>query len=420
MSETPNPATSRGENRRQRIHATFTVETSSGSHASSMVRYLLRAVLEGRERHTDLEEPRSRMHSWWLTDGSQFAAWEPFEDTGIPEMVAEMFPPEPTRESFGTPAGGIDEDAFEGAHEIWREECLNLAVQASHLPEVLARLEKAEAFRDAVIDVMDRHRLPEPPRIHEYSQGFFGAGLDEPAYTQAQAQWQQNLQEAVTARETALESVLATGGDRTAYLPAQFQAEWLPRDLMAMTTLRALLDADPAVTTHLVDQDTRAHLAAMLVAADPDVRITDPDDPDGVELYEGPASEAHRWIPAGVFEARGAEGEGHFRVVVGPSAIGPENTASAAFPPAEHDSMVLQEISSVLETASPDASPQQVLQQVNQLVTGTGRPGRDEAETRLERGALLGDLLAQRGHDLAAPEQTQRPELGRDDPGLTR
>lgn len=420
MSETNNPNTRPDSERPRQVHATFTVDTASGEHAASTVRYLLRALMEGRERNADLDKPRSRVTGWRLTDRTQFQAWEPFEDTGIPEIVAEMFPPEPHHNNFRTPAGELNREAFEDAHEAWRDECLTLAINASRLPDLLIRLDRAERIRDSIVDVMARHPLPEPPRVEDYSEGFFGARFDRHAYAKAHQRWQEELKEAVAARETALKTVLAEDGKRTAYLPPQFRAEWVPRDLMAISTLRALLDADPAVTGRLLNGDTRVHLEAMLLAADPDVRIADPDDPDGVELYEGPASEAHRWMPPGVFEATGADGRGEFRVVVGRTTIGPEGTASAAFPPAEHDSAVLNEISHMLETTPQQTPAQQLLQQVNHLVTGTGRAGQDSVDTMLERGALLGDLLAQRGRELGGQERPQRPGPCPDDPDLTR
>lgn len=421
MTETNNPNTSADSQRRPRqVHATFTVDTPSGEHAATTVRYLIRALMEGRERHADLDEPRSRVTGWSLTESTQLQAWQPFEDTGIPEIVAEMFPPEPHRGNFRTPAGGFDEEAFEDAHEQWRDECLTLAISAARLPDLVTRLEGAERVSDAVVDVMARYPLPEPPRVEDYSEGFFRAGFNEAAYSQEHARWQQDLQDAVAARETALETVLDEDGKRTAYLPPQFQAEWVSRDLMAISTLRALLEADPAVTGRLLDRGTRAHLEAMLFAADPDVRIADPDDPDGPELYEGLASEAHRWVPPGVFEATGVDGRGEFRVVVGRTTIGTEPTVSAAFPPAEHDSIVLSEISHALETAPQQTPPQELLEQVNQLVTGTGRAGQDGADTMLERGALLDNLLAQRNRELDGQERPQRPAPGPDDPDLTR
>lgn len=421
MSDTGTPTSSDSRRDLQRVHVTFTVDTPSAIHAANIVRGLVRALADGRERHADLDEARSRLAGWGLTDRAPFQAWEPFESTDIPDLVAEMFPPEPRREDFRTLEGVIDEEGFEGAHDQWRDECLSLAVAASRLPELLERMERSERVRDEISDVLARYPLPPEPRRHDFPAGLFGERINEDAYARELGNWQQRLARTVRNRESALEHVLAENGPRGAYLPAQFQQEWIPRDLIAVSTLRVLLDADPAVTGRILDRDTRQHLQAMLFAGDPDVRILDPDAPEGPELYEGPASEAHRWIPPGAFEATNLDGQGEFRVVVGRSPVGGEPTASAAFPPAEHDSQVLGQLSRILETAPEEATSQELLQQVSALVESTGREGWDPDSTMLERGALLSDLLAQRDRKLGQPpvDQPRTPD-GREDPGMTR
>jgi len=404
----------------QRVQVAFAVDTPSGEHAASTVRYLVRALLEGRERHVDLDEPRSRVTSWSLIQHNPFHAWEPFEDTDIPDLVAEMFPPEPRRKDFGTGGGGIDEDAFEDAHDQWRDECLTLAINSSQLPSVLARLDRAERVRDAIVDVMAWYPIPREPVLEDFPERFFGNQLyDRAAFTDEHDRWQQLMSETVTARERALRTVLAEDGKRTAYLPAQFHREWIPRDLIAVSTLRALLDADPAVTGRLLDRDTRQHLEAMLFAADPEVRIPDPDAPEGPAIYEGLASEAHAWIPPGVYPATGAEGQGEFRVVVGRSPIGGTVTASAAFPPAEHDSTVLNQIARILEHGVEHANPQELLTRIDVLVTATGRPA-GGSQTMLERGAMLGDLLSQREQQLRPDTGETQPRDRRNGPELDR
>lgn len=165
----------------------------------------------------------------------------------------------------------------------------------------------------------------------------------------------------------------------------------------------------------------------MLFAADPEVSIADPDSPDGMPIYEGQASEAHRWIIPGVYQATGTDGQGEFRVVVGRSPVGNTATASAAFPPAEHDSTVLNQIARVLEEAAqadsdhdfnyvlPDTALRRVVERIDTLVAATGRTAGDGGAL-IERGALLSDLLAQRAQSLH-PDENRRQ--GRDQPGDT-
>src|SRR5699024_12230111 len=124
--------------------------------------------------------------------------------------------------AFRTPTGEIDEDAFEEAHAPWREECLTLAVQAARLPDVLARLDRAERARDAIIDVLDRHPLPNKPHRTVLPAHVFGFSVDEDAYAADVARWQAQAAEAATARDRALRTVLQDGGNRTMFLPARF------------------------------------------------------------------------------------------------------------------------------------------------------------------------------------------------------
>lgn len=93
--------------------------------------------------------------------------------------------------------------------------------------------------------------------------------------------------------------------------------------------------------------------------ADPDVRVPHPDDLDGPPIYEGPASDAHAWIIPGVYEATRPDGRGEFRLVVGEVPVGREERASAAFPPPEHDSTVVNEIARILKqhTDEPGRDP---------------------------------------------------------------
>lgn len=399
-----------------RVPVLVTVEADSAPEARRLVQSLLRDASD--KPGGGQQQPGVRD---WTIDHDLLMpeAWQPLDGSGIAEIVAEMFPPEPRPDQYLRPGGEPDVDAFEDAAEQWREDCLSLAVNAARLPALLDRLDHAERVRDALVDVVARYPIPREPVLDDFPELFFGnRSYDTAAFTREHDQWQQLMAETVTARELALSTVLAEGGKQTAYLPAQFHREWIPRDLIALSTLRALLDVDPAVMGRLLDRDTRQHLEAMLFAGDPEVRVPDPDNPE-VELYEGPASEAHRWIPPGVYPASGVGGQGEFRVVVGRTTIGTEGTASAAFPPAEHDSTVLDRIARTLEGAPETADPGSVLARVDTLVESTGRAWRG-GETLMEHGALLSELLAEREQHLHPdrdrphrPEQPDGPDLGR-------
>ena len=99
-------------------------------------------------------------------------------------------------------------------------------------------------------------------------------------------------------------------------------------------------------------------------------------------------------------------------------------TASAAFPPVEHDSATLNEVARIIEQHTEQHDAAAVLRQVNAAVLRTGRTGVTPANfsdatsevplTRLERGVLLGDLLADREQHLGSgPEDPESPSTDR-------
>lgn len=165
----------------------------------------------------------------------------------------------------------------------------------------------------------------------------------------------------------------------------------------------------------------------MLFAADPEITIPDPDDPASPAIYEGPASEAHGWVPPGVYDATGIDRRGEFRVVVGRAPVGDTSTASAAFPPVEHDSATLNEVARILEQDTEQHDPATVLRQVNAAILRTGRTGAAPTDfgdagsepplTRLERGVLLGEFLADREHHLSDGPDDPEPPSPKQGPG---
>lgn len=357
--------------------------------------------------------------------------WESFEESGVPEIVAEMFPPEPRMDSFRLSDGSPDIEGFEDAHEVWRDECLSLAVQASRLPETLERLHKAERVRDGLVDLLEREKLPVEPVKDDYlvtiSPSFEGE-YEGARYAWDHGQWRTEFTDLAWRRERALQGLLAEGGPRSMFLPERFHREWLPADLLAVQTLRVLVEREASgAGAPLLDRRQREELGAMLFAADPDVTIPDPDDPMSPAIYEGPASDAHDWVPPGVYDATGVDGHGEFRVVVGRAQVGDTTTASAAFPPVEHDSATLNEVARILEQDIEQHDPATVLQQVNAAILRTGRPGAAPADfgdgasepplTRLERGVLLGEFLTDREQHLGPGPNDPEPPSPEHGPG---
>lgn len=355
------------------------------------------------------------------------AEWVLFEGSGIPEIVAEMLPPQPLLQQYLREDGTRDVDGFEDAVQEWRDVCLSLAVQASRLPDTLGRVERAEQVRDGLIDLLERERLPVEPDRDDYLVTIapsYEGEFESTRFAWDHTQWRADFTAAALRREQTLAGLVADGGPRTMFLPERFHREWVPADLLAIQTLHAIIDREKSGQgVPLLDRRQREQLEAMLFAADPEVRVADPDDPAGAELYAGPASEAHDWMPPGVYDATGPDGTGEFRVVVGRIPIGDGTTASAAFPPVEHDSAVLGEIARILEYDTETHDPATVLARINMAVTSTGRIGAlsgdleaiEEPLTRIERGVLLSELLAEREEHLGAPPdgtEPRSPETG--------
>lgn len=354
--------------------------------------------------------------------------WESFEESGVPEIVAEMFPPEPHMDDFRLPDGSPDIEGFGDAHEAWRDECLSLALQASRLPETLERLHRVELVRDGLVDLLEREQLPVEPAKEDYlvtvSPSYEGE-YEDARYAWDHGQWRTDFTDLARLREHAIQGLLAEGGPRSMFLPERFHREWLPADLLAIQTLRVLVEREASRSgAPLLDRRQREELAAMLFAADPDVTVPDPDDPTSLAIYEGPASDAHDWVPPGVYDATGIDGRGEFRLVVGRAPVGDTTTASAAFPPREHDSATLNEVARILEQDTEQHDPATVLQQVNAAILRTGRTGATPADfrdatseiplTKLERGVPLGELLTDREQHLApGPDDPEPPSSGR-------
>jgi hypothetical protein len=377
--------------------------------------------------------PRSESAAAPLSEAVPSPEWAPFEDSGIPEIVARMFPPFPSEDDHRRADGSLNEDAFEFEVQEWREVCLELAVQAAQLPDLLARLDQleqaqtsqarideSERVRDGLIDLLDRDPLPVEPRKEDYLVTIapsFEGEVEDMRFAWDHSQWRSDFTAAALRRDHTLRELLAEGGPRTTYLPAHFHRDWVPAGLIALHTLRSIVESEQPILGISIEREQAAQLEALLAAADPEVRVLDPDDPSGVELYAGPASEAHAWLPSGVYEATGPDGTGEFRLVVGPIPGSEGVTASAAFPPLEHDSAALSEIARILEHDTEIADPATVLAHINETVTGTGRIGAlpsdlartPEPLTRIERGVLLSELLAEREQHLNPPADGPEP-----------
>jgi hypothetical protein len=428
---------------RYTIPITFEMTGTSREQAASVLHILLTRwsstirdvpVVSGDGR---VSQP---VRSWWFPEAalkhidgnthSDLVLREPdplaemFEGSPIPALLTEMFPPEPRVDKYLNADGTQDAEAFEDAHEQWRDRCLSIAVQAAHLADLIERLQRAERVRDGLIDLLERVPLPEEPQTQDYAVTVapaYKGEIEDQRYDWDHRQWQADFAAASRQRDSAIIALLTDGGARTPFLPGRFHNDWLPADLLAVQTLRAVVTQEDGggPPQRILDRDQRGELRAMLLSADPDIRIIDPDEPAGPALFRGPASEAALWIPYGVYPATGDNDQGAFRVVVGPAVGAPGQAASAAFPVGDHDTAVMNQIGHILATNPTGGTV--ALSRIAQLVASTGRDRGTippaQAETALERGGLLGDLLRQREQELGTPD---RPGAHAPDSGSQR
>ncbi len=352
------------------------------------------------------------------------AGREWLEESRILDVLAEMFPPEPSTEAFTRADGSLDLDELERARRQWSDQCATLAVQAAQLPELLERLERTEGLRDDLVDVLERFPLPVKPNRDDYlvtSTPAYDGEIDVAPYAWDLRSWRARFDDAVEQREHALRALVAGAGTRSPYLPARFAREWVPADLLAIQVLRAVAQPGRTVSAAgLLNSQQSYELAAILATSDPVVSVPDPDDPTAMPIYEGRASQAHELLISGLYEATGLDGTGQYRLVVAHAPVGDTTTASAAFSVSEHDTATLDKIAALLRQLDTGTRADRVLTAINQVVADTGRDGADldtltGAPTLLQRGVTMRDLLTRREHDITPGEPGPR-EGGRPGP----
>lgn len=339
-----------------------------------------------------------------------------YDGSPVIDLLAEVFPTAPNPDDFLTPSGERDENAWGNAFDAFTEEALDLAIQVTHLGSLTEQLERAEAVRDGLADLLERTPLPEEPQRQDYLVAVaprYVGEIDGARFDWDHAAWQGDFQAAALGREQELRRLLTKAGGRSQMLPPRFQNEWLPRDLIAIQALRDLTEQEESAEPpqRLLSRESRAHLRAMLHVGDLDVRVRDE---NGRELYAGAASRAAAVLQAGVYDAATLFGEEPVRLVVGPAGRHNQLT-STAFPRGEHDGAVLDEIARTMQ-AVPD---QDLRARVSEVLASVGRSGAQiiEPMTPVERGVLLSELLRQRSERLNAEEHTEPGAPGFGDRG---
>jgi hypothetical protein len=186
---------------------------------------------------------------------------------------------------------------------------------------------------------------------------------------------------------------------------------WVPRDLVAVAMLRAEVARERSLAPEhrFFDTVELDRVGGMLDRLDPEITAGSPDGQTG--QFWGPASNAHQYLPAGMYDAVEVATGDPVRLVVGAVAGRVSGQGSAAFPLRPGAEQSLDEIAVVL-SASEAAPAVEALDRVRTLVAETGRavtaaeaPGVDIGQETLAR---LAATLGMRASRLARPEVPDR------------
>lgn len=189
--------------RHHQVSVSLHVEAPTPAEARIVVDEFMTGLAEdGSARHAASSGTRRALRGWDFTDPILVETFGQFEGTGVLDLMADMFEPEPAMEDFRLPGGGIDEDAFEDVHADWREQCLDRAIAAAQLPQLLSRLDSAEYTRDAITEVLERYLKPAEPLREDYEDWY--------AFHEAHHEWRGEYLAVSERRDEALTQALRT------------------------------------------------------------------------------------------------------------------------------------------------------------------------------------------------------------------
>lgn len=288
-----------------------------------------------------------------------------YAETPVFDMLAEIFPEEPDPDAFRDEHGEVDENAYGAAFDEFTEQALDIAMYLRRPTYLLERVEEVQRLREGIAALLQKHPLPAEPRRQDYlvtiAPGYEGE-IEGARYAWDHTQWQADFTRIAGAREQRLRRLLDTdtvnatssqSNHRVA--PAQ-QAKRAEPEMnetarSARSTTRAV-DASPAQTQPL---ETKA-LWTYRVPVEFEVSAHTAHEARTL-VDDGLTGDAPPGTPAAVQQRQRVLADGDVHGVLGWRHLG------------NHDTL-------------PSLS------------------------SRLERGALLSDLLRDRGHRLTGHEAT--------------
>ena len=295
-----------------------------------------------------------------------------YTETPVFDMLAKIFPEEPDPDAFRDEHGEVDENAYGAAFDEFTEQALDIAMYLRRPTYLLGRVEEVQRLREGIAALLQEHPLPAEPRRQDYlvtiAPGYEGE-IEGARYAWDHTQWQADFNRIAGAREERLRRLLdtdtadATSSPREHREAPSRQGEGAEPETnetarSARSTTRAV-DASPAPARPSATEE----LWTYRVPVEFEVSAHTADEARTM-VDDGLTGDAPAGTPAAVQQRQRVLADGDVHGVLGWRHLGNHDT-----PPAP--------------------------------------------SSRLERGALLSDLLRDRSHRLTGHEVTGDPEADR-------
>lgn len=295
-----------------------------------------------------------------------------YAETPVFDMLAEIFPEEPDPDAFRDEDGVVDENAYGAAFDEFTEQALDIAMYLRRPTYLLERVEEVQRLREGIAALLEEQPLPAEPRRQDYlvtiAPGYEGE-IEGARYAWDYTQWQADFNRIAGAREQRLRRLLdtdtvnATSSQSSHRVASAQQAERAEPEMnetarSARSSTRAV-DALPPRTQSPATKE----LWTYRIPVEFEVSAHTADEARTL-VDDGLTGDAPAGTHAAVQQRQRVLADGDVYGVLGWRHLG------------NHDTL-------------PSLS------------------------SRLERGALLSDLLRDRGHRLTGHEATSGPEAHR-------
>ncbi|MDR2566364.1 MAG: hypothetical protein LBC97_10000 [Bifidobacteriaceae bacterium] len=270
--------------------------------------------------------------------------WGPLLDSGIPEMLAEAFPKMPQPEDWPDLDGALHGHLWDAAVEDWMEHCLDLAMNAANVADLLERHEALETFQRKVAVMLAGEPLPKEPDIADYraTRPSYDGEFDDMAYRWDRDQWRADLPKAARRRDAQLARLLRESLAAAPSYPPQPPGGLEKACVDALRQLIVPGQTGQTLGETWLDRDAR-HQVSRIVRRLGDRAVIVPG-PAGHQ-YSGLSRDAHRCLPPGVYDATDTAGERRYRLVVGTAAqAGGPGWAAAVDPKDRADQATLDDL----------------------------------------------------------------------------